>query len=147
MKRIVTGALFAAFALTLAACDKGPKQNGQTAEQGENTQVPGTTAAVGTALPDNKPSYIEIFPGAEIVAVIANPIGSGNASAITLKTAAPLQDVADFYRKSIAKAGFANKGEINMAGVVTISGEKGENTYSVLLGTEDGHTTIQLMYK
>lgn len=147
MQRIIPCLLSAAFALSLTACDKGPEKKNETAQQGDTQKIPGTTASVGTALPDNKPDYIEVFPGADIVTVISNPIGSGNASAITLKTAAPLQEVAAFYRKSVAKAGFANKGEINMAGVVTISGEKGERSYSILLGSEDGSTTIQLMYK
>jgi hypothetical protein len=146
MKKIVVCIMSVALAVSLAGCGK-PKND---AKEGPNiqVQVPGTSVTVGPKLPANLPPYVEIYPGAEVTAVIAGIDERKVAGMITLKTKAPMAEVVDFYKKSLVKSGLKAKGEFATAEVQTLSAENGENGYSITITkSDDNETTVMIAYK
>ena len=147
MQKLFVCLLCAAVAASLAGCGKGPK-NG--AKEGPNVtvQIPGTTATVGPRLPDNLPAYVEIYPGAEVVAVVSGMNDNKVSGMISLKTNAKIQDVVAFYRQADSKNGLTVKGEFATGNVETLSAESGEKLLGVVVTSGDGgETEIQLTYK
>jgi hypothetical protein len=150
MKNIVVCMMSVALVFALTGCGKGPKQEAKDANAVPNVQIqgPNGTVSVGPQLPANLPKYVEIYPGAEVTAVVSGVNEKNVAGMITVKTKAPLAEVADFYKKSLAKSGFKVKGEFATAEVQTLSAVNGDVEYSVAITKSDNNeTTIMITYK
>ena len=136
----------AALALSLTACGKTEKQQ---PKPGPNFSInmPGAKASIGSTAPSNLPAYVEIFPGAEVVAAFTGFDSNQAAGTMTLKTKAEVQEVVDFYKKSMAKNGLAAKAEFTSGNVVTIAAENGDKMLTIIATKTDADTTIQVTYK
>lgn len=96
-------------------------------------------------VPDNWPSDVAVYAGSKVVySGSSNNANSKPGFALALQTSDKAQAVVDFYKDSLAKAGWniTSNGQFN--GTTIIAAQKGTNTLGLTVTEADGQTSISI---
>jgi len=146
MKRALIAAVPAlCLGLALAACSKGGDIN-----HGGSISVNGGKTTLSKTLPTNLPSYVKIYPGAVITAVVQN---QGAGGIIAFDVTDPPETVMDFYKKDAADAKLGdgidswalNKDHAG-GHVVMWNGSGDKRSLTTTVEVKDGKTHVGLVY-
>jgi hypothetical protein len=132
--------------LGLAACSKGGDLN-----HGGSVSLNGGKTIVSKQIPADLPSYVKIYPGAVVTAVMDN---KGQGGLIAYDVSDPPEAVMDFYKKSAGEAKFntsTDSWSLNQdhAGAHVIMWNEGGSSKRSLMTTvevKDGKTHVGVMY-
>lgn len=143
MKRALIAAMSV---LALAACSKG----GSDLNHGGSVSLNGGKTTLSKTLPAQLPSYVKIYPGAVVTAVMDNKEQGG---VIAFDVSDPPETVMDFYKKAAADAKFTDTldswqlNQDHTGGHVLMWSEKGtKRSLSTTVELKDGKTHVGLLY-
>lgn len=151
---------FAAVA-ALSACARSVTENiiedAAERETGENVDVDigtdGTarvetdegTFTTGSGLPENWPTDVPTYAGAEVIfAGTANPASGAPGFGASLVSSDPMQNVWAFYERSLAENGWTVNARVQSGETNLLGAEKDGRSITVMLGGSDGQTAITI---
>ncbi len=131
--------------LGLGACSKGGDLN-----HGGSVSLNGGKMTLSKQVPDSLPSYVKVYPGAVITAVMDNKEQGG---VIAFDVTDPPETVMDFYKKAAADAKFSDtldswalNQDHSGSHVLMWSEKGGKRSLSATVEVKDGKTHVGLLY-
>jgi hypothetical protein len=92
------------------------------------------------------PSYLPVYPGANIRSGFARNRVGGSGGSIIFETNATPSDVIAYYRRTAAASGFAESGSEENGGTLTFSAEAGRRTIQVIAQPIAQGTHVQIFW-
>ena len=146
MKRaMIAAATVVSLGAALGACSKGGDLN-----HGGSVTVNGGKTTLSKTLPANLPSYVKIYPGAVITAVVQN---QGAGGIIAFDVTDPPEKVMDFYKQDAAEAklgdgidSWALNQDHTGGHVVMWNGTGDKRSLTTTVEVKDGKTHVGLVY-
>ncbi|HEX7760152.1 MAG TPA: hypothetical protein VF459_11660 [Caulobacteraceae bacterium] len=142
---IIASALAAVSVLALAACSRSGDLN-----HGGSVSLDGGKTVVSKRLPTDLPSYVKVYPGAVVTAVVDNKDQGG---LIAYDVSDPPETVMDFYKKSASDAKFTTTTDSwslnqdhNGAHVIMWNGAETKRSMMTTVEVKDGKTHVGVMY-
>ena len=149
-KRYIGITCLMATAVVLGACDNKSNQPKQKTGIQLNIQMDKThSATIGAALPDHIPPYAEVYPGADVMAVV-DLTAADMGMMITYSTPAQPTEVLAFYKKNAAASNMETTSDSAIQGTLLYAARKKDGSHaqvSLSIGSKDGGSVVQVTYK
>ncbi len=106
-----------------------------------------SNVTIGKKLPEKTPSFVEVYPGAEIAfSGVEESEGKVNGS-LSLTTNDSFEKVVAFYKASVEKSGIKPVSSFSSENTQILAADDGEKAYGVSInGGEDG-TVVTIAFK
>ena len=137
IRTVGLGILWCCSALALAAC--GADREGGSAPADPEVPMPSLESPLGggVALPENFPSDVPLYPGAELIAVNMHSPDM----IVTFTSSTELSEVAEHLEREFASRGWSTK-TFTDAGGISVWGDKEGRDADVLVTTVAGRTRL-----
>lgn len=142
----------AAGGLILAGCGDRRSHTVTDPDTGERVTVESGT---GARAPTNMPDFAPLYPGARIESSMAGT-SSGESGAkrggmVTFRVNAGAEQVAAFYRQALDRSDLSERNEVNMNGVLMVTGNAPDNPdrglqVSIASNTDGPGSFVTLVY-
>lgn len=110
------------------------------------------TLGAGAGAPKDLPSWLTLYPGAEVKGSYSGTTADGKGATIQLTTSDSIEEVLEFYETSFKDGGFQvskntySSGSGTGGGTISGTTADGKKTAAALVGSDGGATTINLSY-
>lgn len=116
-------------ALLVAGCGDRQSQTITNPETGERVTV---ESGSGARAPANMPDFAPLYPGARIESSLAGTSsgesGANRGGMVTFRVDHGVEQVAAFYRRALDRSDLSERNELNMNGVLVVTGNAPDNT-------------------
>lgn len=116
-------------ALLVAGCGDRQSQTITNPETGERVTV---ESGSGARAPANMPDFAPLYPGARIESSLAGASsgesGANRGGMVTFRVDHGVEQVAAFYRRALDRSDLSERNELNMNGVLVVTGNAPDNT-------------------
>lgn len=142
----------AASALVLAACGDRQSQTVTNPQTGESVTV---ESGSGARAPANMPDFAPLYPGATIensmTGTSSGESGANRGGMVTLRVNDGAEQVAAFYRQALDRSNLSERNELNINGVLMITGNAPDDPnralqVSIAPNTDGPGSLVTLVY-
>ena len=127
MRELALGVAVAG-ALVLAGCGDRQSRTVTNPDTGETVTL---ETGSGSRAPANMPDFAPLYPGARIENSLAgtssDAAGGNRGGMVTFRVDAPVERVAAFYRGVLDRSELSERNELNMNGILVVTGNAPDN--------------------
>lgn len=136
----------------LAGCGDRQSQTVTNPDTGERVTV---ESGSGARAPDNMPDFAPLYPGARIESSLAGTSsgesGANRGGMVTFRVNDRAEQVAAFYRQALDRSDLSERNEVNMNGVLMVTGNAPDNPdrglqVSIAPNTDGPGSFVTLVY-
>lgn len=148
--RVMTIAL--AGALVLIGCSDRQSRTITDPDTGERVEL---ETGAGARAPANMPDFAPLYPGSRIESSMAGSgtgeAGSNSGGMVVFHVSDGADQVASYYRAALDRSDLTERNEINMNGILMITGNAPDNPdrglqVSIAPGSDEPGSTVTLVY-